>query len=183
MPNPFLTACLGICSSAVSTLIGIFGTLLRRGELGFTHVFMVNALFTTLIQLSAEMRVKSPLLSANATCKFDTGLEVLEALSEFWLNAKLIRRLFEDSSEILQEELCIGKSITHLRPSENSAEDAADTHGKTQWQNMDSIPQAESESECVGNLGDTLDWSLLYWENPGFNFSNPFGDLGEYQPL
>jgi hypothetical protein len=174
---------LGICSSAVSTLTTLFESLWRRDELQYLNVFAVNTLFTALIQLSAEMRISNPLLSANATNKFDTALDVLRALSKFWLNAGIIQRLFEDSSERLQHELQIGRS-TALSSQDppyatfpDSAEGVQENAGFSQWAHTDSRQHGHDTSN------EQLNWTNLYWENSGFQYLSPYGDLALYQHI
>ncbi|KAK9778965.1 putative Zn(2)-C6 fungal-type domain-containing protein [Seiridium cardinale] len=180
---------ISICSSAAATLVSLFGNLLAGNELRCVSVFAVNALFTTLIQLSAEMRVKNPVLGANASSKFDSALEVLRSLSEFWLNAEIIQRLFEDSSERLQQELQIGKKTAQSSQDSGLGTDVTDSPANLpeshahviQWPQIEAVAQPEGLSN-LGPPSEQLDWTYLYWENSGFNYMSPFADIGFCQP-
>ncbi|EXJ88123.1 hypothetical protein A1O1_05051 [Capronia coronata CBS 617.96] len=99
-----------ICSSAANTITDLFDQLRENNEIRFLWISSVNVLFTTLIQLSAEMRTANPILAVDALRRFDVALECLSILAEYWLNAEIILRLFEESSERLQQELKIGRS-------------------------------------------------------------------------
>ena len=163
-------------------MIGLFETVVSRNELRFMNVFAVDALFTTLIQLSAEIRVSNPILSAYAKRRFDSALDALRLLAEYWLNAESILRLFEDSSERMQQELRIGKSVPITE--ENLAErcDSAgdiisqDTLQADGWACLISSPTTALQH--IGVLNDQLDWRNMYWENSGFTSLSPFTDIG-----
>ncbi|CAM1508668.1 Fc.00g055160.m01.CDS01 [Cosmosporella sp. VM-42] len=174
-----------ICSAAVGSMIGLFETVVSRNELRFMNVFAVDALFTTLIQLSAEIRVANPLLSAYAKRRFDSALDALRSLAEYWLNAESILRLFEDSSERMQQELRIGKTLPTTAESFNehtvSGEDvhSQDTLRPGGWESLISSPTTALQR--IGVLNDQLDWTNMYWENSGFTSLSPFTDVGLYQ--
>ncbi|KAH8666996.1 fungal-specific transcription factor domain-containing protein [Xylariales sp. PMI_506] len=185
-----------ICSSAASTLVSLFDWLLRRNELRCVNAFAVNALFTTLIQISAQMRVKNPVLGTKAMAKFDTALGALRALSDYWLNARIIQQLFEESSERLRQELRIGRSTvpppmvsqnvdyTPFNDSGVSVQDDSDGLSAP-WCYMEGVAHDDSRDPGLPEMNNNglLDWSHLYWENSGFNCMNSFGDLGLYQPI
>ena len=187
-------------------MIGLFETVWRRKELAYFNVFAVTALFTGMIQLSAEMRVSNPILAANAMRRFDTALEVLRSLAEYWLNAEIILRLFEESSERLQNDLRIGKATQKLshHPSSNSLNDGV-FHGSQHsgldiayatsssletaglptglapsWQRLFPQHDTASVTTAAGNESamENMDWNHLYWDNSGFAGLSPFGNGG-----
>lgn len=161
-------------------MVGLFESMWRREQLGHVNVFAVTALFTDLIQLSAEMRVANPILAANAIRKFDTALEVMRALSEYWLNADIILRLFEESSERLRNELRLGRATTMLSNTcegGEGQEDAAQArnnglavsldhgmlHGDSAFEALNSVAPPMQQGNSV-EFPD-LDWTSLYWDN------------------
>jgi transcriptional regulatory protein AMDR len=162
-------------------MVGLFETLWARNELRLMNAFQVDALFTALIQLSAEMRVTNPILSANAMRRFDSALDILRSLAEYWLNAEIVLRLFEDSSERMRQELRVGKSLSRRDDSVTEQSDSAlDVHsqGGVQvdgWQ--DFIPSPNTALQHLGVLNDQLDFANMYWEGAGFS---PFTDIGLY---
>ncbi|EPE02145.1 acetamidase regulatory protein [Ophiostoma piceae UAMH 11346] len=113
MPTCFTNATsqenMGICSAAAGTIVSLLEAVAARGELQFLNIFAVDALLTTLIQLSAEIRMANPILAGHAMQRFDSAMDILRRLSGIWLNAEIILRLFEDSSERTRAELLIGK--------------------------------------------------------------------------
>lgn len=173
--------------------MALFETVWRREELGHLNVFAVNSLFTAMIQLSAEMRVGNPILAANALRRFDTALEVLQALAEYWLNAEIIFRLFEESSERLQQDLRIGKAIrTATRPAVSDHQEPWTSHASepevtltdptlsaTNWHSL--FPTEPAIMPSNNGIEDT-DWNNLYWENSGFPSLSPFGTLNNIYP-
>lgn len=181
----FSNRSLEICSTAASTMVGLLETIWCRNELRYLNVFAVDALFTALIQLSAEMRVTNPILSANAMRKFDSALDILRSLAEYWLNAEIILRLFEDSSERMRQELGIGKSASKSSKDDGlvtqNPDAATDIQGDVHetWQSF--LPTNEAISQ-IGMLSEHVDWTNMYWENSGFPSLSPYGDLGLYPP-
>lgn len=175
-------------------MVGLFETVWRRDQVGHLNVFAVTALFTGLIQLSAEMRVANPILAANAIRRFDTALEVMRALAEYWLNADVILRLFEESSERLRNELRLGRAAatgdstrSHASQCEDprmhasQIEHARSNHpDKTDfWHGTQTSP--DQQSLLLPDLSainvDAIDWNSLYWENPALLHSDPIGAL------
>jgi hypothetical protein len=129
------------------------------------------------------MRMSNPLLSINATSKFDTALVVLGSMSQFWLNAGIIQRLFEDSSERLQHELQIGRNPTQA--SQDSQHTTFPDPNVCVQENPEFSHWARTESgqREHGPSNEQMDWTNLYWENSGFGYMSPFADLGLYQQI
>lgn len=180
-----VTISLEICSTAASTMIGLLETIWSRNELRYLNVFAVDALFTALIQLSAEIRVSNPILSANAMRRFDSALDIMRSLAEYWLNAEIILRLFEDSSERMRQELRIGKSAPKSSKNDGLVTQNSDTcmdmhsHDDSHetWQSF--LPTSDAIGQ-IGMLSEHVDWTNMYWENSGFPSLSPYGDLGLY---
>ncbi|KAF7547457.1 hypothetical protein G7046_g8998 [Stylonectria norvegica] len=172
-----------ICSTAAASMIGLFETVVSRNGLRYMNVFAVDALFTTLIQLSAEIRVSNPILSGHARARFDSALGILRSLAEHWLNAESILRLFDDSSERMRQELQIGKSAPG-----RDMESVADSGVQVQSEGLqlDTWPMSLFDSpttvlqQHMSVLNDQLDWTTMYWENSGFPPLSPFTDIELY---
>lgn len=169
-------------------MIGLFETLWRQDQLRYLNVFSVNALFTTMIQLSAETRIANPVLATNAMRRFDTALEVLRSLAEYWLNAEIILRLFEESSERLQQDLPIGKATHKSNASSNdlNATSTADSAIGMSDQALalgpgwHGVMSQSSTALPTNHFNDQFDWSNLYWENSGFPSLSPYADMNFY---
>ncbi|KAF4121706.1 hypothetical protein GMORB2_1545 [Geosmithia morbida] len=171
-----------ICFDAATTMASLFETIVAQGRLRYMNFFAVDALFTGLIQLSAEMRGVNPILSANAKTIFDSALGILHSLSEYWLNGEMILRLFRDTSENLRQQLQIGERTIggdHREDSTNS--ESAMTAAE---------PQPDKAAGCssidwgsgmdlthAAMLNDQLDWSNMYWEQSGFTSLSPFTNM------
>jgi hypothetical protein len=141
----------------------------------------VNILFTCLIQLSAEMRTANPILAVYSLRRFDVALDCLRLLADYWLNADIVLRLFEESSERLQQELKIGKarklphaSNTKTGPGaapafddgpSNSNEDGCDDLANIDWRDLYAYNQ--DALQLTGEQTAGGEWETQYWENSG----------------
>jgi hypothetical protein len=177
---------LDICSSSANTITDLFDQLHQNNEIRFLWISSVNVLFTTLIQLSAEMRTANPILAVDALRRFDVARDCLRSLAEYWLNAEIILRLFEESSERLQQELKIGKARkfphgngTNTETLDSSATGPDEGEGgggddlsNIDWRdlysyNQDALQTAEGQNANV-------DWGDQYWDNAGFSLLDAF---------
>ncbi|OQV01288.1 Fungal specific transcription factor domain-containing protein [Cladophialophora immunda] len=183
-----------ICSSAAKTITDLFDQLRENNEIRFLWVSSVNVLFTTLIQLSAEMRTANPILAVDALRKFDIALDSLRTLAEYWLNADIILRLFEESSERLQQELKIGKArkLPHITPQDqetspgvvegsSASEGDNDDHddnpdcseiSKIDWRDLYSYNQ--DVLQTAGAQNAEADGGIQFWDNSGLFLADPF---------
>ncbi|KAL1952520.1 hypothetical protein VTO42DRAFT_5097 [Malbranchea cinnamomea] len=93
-----------ICSAAAGVIVSIFEELRAKDRLKYLWVSSVTALFTAMIQIRVELRFSNPVLAMNALRRFDSTMNSLRCLSEYWLSAETIFRLFE-SSKRLQRDL------------------------------------------------------------------------------
>jgi len=119
-----------ICSAAANTVATIFEELREKDSIKYLWISDVNALFTAMIQVSVELRFSNPVLAINALRRFDSSLNSLRKLAEYWINAESILRIFEESSQIQhvvrlgQHGKTLGKpnqSAQHQSPSRSSS--------------------------------------------------------------
>ncbi|CAK7229198.1 hypothetical protein SCUCBS95973_007140 [Sporothrix curviconia] len=103
---------MGICSAAAGTIVSLLEAAAARDELRFLNVFAVDALLTTLIQLSAEIRMANPILAGHALQRFEAAMAILRQLAGIWLHAEIVLRLFEDRSSKVRAEMLLGKETT-----------------------------------------------------------------------
>ncbi|EFW17212.1 hypothetical protein D8B26_003950 [Coccidioides posadasii str. Silveira] len=89
-----------ICSAAAGVIVSIFEELREKGRIKYLWVSAVNSLFTAMIQIRVELRFSNPVLAINALRRFDSTLCSLRALSDYWLGAETILRLFESSKRL-----------------------------------------------------------------------------------
>jgi transcriptional regulatory protein AMDR len=97
-----------ICSAAANTVATIFEDLREKDRIKYLWISDVNALFTAMIQVSVELRFSNPVLAINALRRFDSTLNSLRKLAEYWINAESILRIFEESSQV-QHVVRLGK--------------------------------------------------------------------------
>lgn len=104
-----------ICSSSANTIASIFEDLRARDQIKFLWISDINALFTTMVQISVELRFSNPILAINALRRFDSSLLSLRSLIEYWTNAEWILRVFEESSHV-QHDIRLGKGASKSQP-------------------------------------------------------------------
>ena len=108
-----------ICGTAANTITSIFETLRSRDMIKYLWISDINALFTAMMQVSVELRFSNPVLAINALRRFDSSLLSLRRLADYWINAELILRIFEESSH-LQHGIRLGEKIQEQSPPDNS---------------------------------------------------------------
>ena len=109
-----------ICSSAAVTIASIFESLRAQHQIKYLWVSDINALFTTMIQISVELRFSNPILAINALRRFDSTLLSLRCLIQYWLNSEWILRIFEESSHV-QHGIRMGNGMLEGNQPEASA--------------------------------------------------------------
>ncbi len=92
-----------ICLYAANTLTQIFEDLRQQDFMRYCWCWTSSFLFTTIIQISVEMRSQSPILATSALTKFESIMNSIRELANHWLFATSILRLFEHSSDRLQQ--------------------------------------------------------------------------------
>ncbi|KAI0174760.1 fungal-specific transcription factor domain-containing protein [Pestalotiopsis sp. NC0098] len=92
-----------ICKTAAGVVQDLFQSLCERGETKYLWTSSINCLFTTLIELSAEVRLSNPVLAISALRRYDSALFSLRELARFWPNAQAVLHFFENSVK-LQEK-------------------------------------------------------------------------------
>lgn len=106
-----------ICLHAAGTITQIFEDLLQQDLLRYcwswTSSFFSGFFFTTIIEISVEVRSQNPIMATSALSKFDSVMKSIRELAEYWLYANSILRLFEHSSERLQQHVL---NTTHPTP-------------------------------------------------------------------
>ena len=103
-----------ICFHAAGTITQLFEDLRQQDLLRYCWCWASSFFFTTIIEVSVEMRSQNPILATSALTKFDSVMESIKALADYWLYANSILRLFEHSSERLQKYII---DTTHPTPS------------------------------------------------------------------
>jgi transcriptional regulatory protein AMDR len=170
-----------ICSAAAGTIQAIFESLAESKSLSSLWVFSVTALFTAMIQLSAEVRFSNPLLAIAAVLRYDSTLYSLRKLSLYWPNAQSILHFFENSERLQREGLHAhsqpqSSPRLHTYPVESEAgieqQNRNETRRSNDWRHL--FPFTEPlESAVPGN--DFLEnWQEMYWQEP-FELGEDFG--------
>lgn len=153
-----------ICSAAAGVIASIFEELRFNNRLKLLWYTGVHTLFTAMIQVRVELRFSNPVLAINALRRFDSASHSLRELSDYWLHATTILRLFEDSRR-LQEDL---QTATTERPRKFGEAD-------TTQQNPDHTPnptvlptssQKQPQQQLPLNIPPTPDLTAQLPQNP-----------------
>lgn len=130
-----------ICSAAAGVIASIFEELRLNNRLRLLWYTGVHTLFTAMIQVRVELRFSNPVLAINALRRFDSASHSLRELSDYWLHATTILRLFEDSRR-LQEDL---QTVTTERPRKFGEADT--THQNSSHTSTPPVPPISSQKQ------------------------------------
>ena len=169
-----------ICSAAAGVIASIFEELRLNNRLRLLWYTGVHTLFTAMIQVRVELRFSNPVLAINALRRFDSASHSLRELSDYWLHATTILRLFEDSRR-LQEDL---QTVTTERPRKFGEADTAQ-QTPDQAPNPTVLPtssQKQPQQQLPLNIPPTPDITAQLPQNP---ISQPaeFGNWMAPDPL
>lgn len=166
-----------ICGTAANTITSIFESLRSRDMIKYLWISDINALFTAMMQVSVELRFSNPVLAINALRRFDSSLLSLSRLAEYWTNAELILRIFEESSH-LQHGIRLGERIqeqdqpydTHSTSSINDAgKFQATRRGETERSDLEVLAAAHAASDSTSTMNNNLQdadlWKDLFPTN------------------
>lgn len=87
---------LSICSDAAVTINSIFESLRSRKTLCDLWMPSMHVLFTCLLHVATELNSPNPLVAAKSSRMFDSLLHTLREMSQYWIYAKSLLRLFEE---------------------------------------------------------------------------------------
>lgn len=176
-----------ICREAASKIIFIFEELDKRSALQKCWFCAPSALFTALVQVQAQTRSENPIISLKAQDEYASGLRILQRLSQHWLVAASMWRLFQfgprtdDTRTTTQEVLpSIGnlsqrnleneglQSVTIRTASKEGATEQETLTEEREWINFLSF-----EEEQPGDLHiqpnrweeSSSEWQSLYWRD------------------
>ena len=177
-----------ICSAAAGTIQAIFESLADSKSLSSLWVFSVTALFTAMIQLSAEVRFSNPLLAIAAVRRYDSTLYSLRKLSRYWPNAESILHFFEHSERLQRENVHIQAqsqsspvrlaSPAYTFRGSQASEVGTELHignedgGSKDWRNL--FPFTETFHNAAPGSEFLENWQEMYWQEP-FDISEDFG--------
>ncbi|KAH7023442.1 fungal-specific transcription factor domain-containing protein [Ilyonectria destructans] len=87
---------LNICGDAVVIITSIFESLRAKSAMGHLAIPAMYALFTALVHVSSELNSANPLIAAKSMRMLDSLLLSLRELSQHWIFAHSLLRLFEE---------------------------------------------------------------------------------------
>ncbi|RDW58678.1 hypothetical protein BP6252_13154 [Coleophoma cylindrospora] len=154
-----------ICSAAATTITNIFEDMRENNRITCVWFAGVITLFTAMIQVSVELRFSNPILAIAALRRMDSSLLSLRELSEYWVHAEPILRLFEESSHAKH-----GMRSTRQQDSSNSglhdatevAQNVLGPHSRDQT-DLDVLAAAANVAEKPGGQDGNNDQLPLDW--------------------
>lgn len=157
-----------ICSAAAGVIVSIFEDLRKMDRIKYLWISSVNALFTAMIQVRVELRFSNPVLAINGLRRFDSTMNSLRILSEHWINAETILRLFEGSKR-LQHDMQMVKSreldrkptitreqSTNLQYQGQRSEQSGPVQYNTNWPVEIGLGNEDETSTQYSSMGDSL---------------------------
>ncbi|KAL7952026.1 hypothetical protein V8C42DRAFT_305963 [Trichoderma barbatum] len=180
-----------ICTEAASNIVRIFEELNDISALQDCWFCAPSALFTALVHVQTQLRSTNPIISLKAQEIYASGLRILRRLSQHWLMAASVWRLFQFSPTTSQTALLgMGNLRDQNREDEVSQLLAAQPASKqkdadqgTSAEERDWINFLSFEEEQPVDLhvqpnrwqGSSQEWQSLYW-------SDSLGSLDLQQP-
>lgn len=186
-----------ICIEVASKIISIFEEMDKLSALQNCWFCAPNALFTALVQVQVQLRSENPIISLKAQENYASGLRILQRLSQHWLMAASVWRLFQfgprtDGTGTTAQEMLpnIGnhsekslegggfQSIANQTADKQKATEQETLTEEREWINFLSF-----EEEQPGDLHiqpnrweeSSSEWQSLYWQDS-------LGGLGLQQP-
>lgn len=171
-----------ICSEAASSIIRIFEELDKLSALHNCWFWAPSALFTAILQIQMQLRSENPLISMKAQETIISGLRILRRLSQHWLMAESVWRLFQfDPRSSSTETTPQGAQPIMRLPDQDSLDEsrfltnraAIDlTNAPTEevdWINFISFEEDQSEDLHIRPnrwQDHSREWQSLYWCDP-----------------
>nr|RBQ92916.1 hypothetical protein FVER53263_08284 [Fusarium verticillioides] len=156
-----------ICSDAVVAIDSIFASLRSRKSLCNLWLPSVHVLFTSLLHVASELNSPNPLIAAKSSRMFDSLIHTLQDISQYWIYAKSLLRLFEE------------RAMWKKRPTESSEDRSTQQSQEspiTRTGVSDSLrPDPLGVSSIMGDAPSTLQTTSAPLPGPAYGFNFDFG--------
>ncbi|RGP62745.1 acetamidase regulatory [Fusarium longipes] len=162
---------LSICSDAVVTINSIFESLRSRNILCDLWLPSIHVLFTCLLHVASELNSSNPLVAAKSLRTFDSLMHTLRDISQYWIYAKSLLRLFEERA------MWTKRSRSHTQGPDGRAlpnNDSADTYGFSLRPDPLGVPG--SIQNPISGATTSLQPSAQVPGGPAYGFNFDFGD-------
>ncbi|RBR22410.1 uncharacterized protein FIESC28_04504 [Fusarium coffeatum] len=159
-----------ICSDAVVAINSIFESLRSRNTLCDLWLPSVHVLFTCLLHVASELNSRNPLVAAKSSRVFDSLLHTLRDISQYWIYAKSLLRLFEERA------MWTKRQRSHTQGSEEQAIQPSDGTGTSEFSlrpNPINVPNAIHNS--LSDATTSLQSSGQIPGGPSYGFNFDFG--------
>ncbi|KAF4955010.1 hypothetical protein FGADI_4849 [Fusarium gaditjirri] len=159
-----------ICGDAVVAINSIFESLRARNMLCNLWLPSVHVLFTSLLHVAGELNSPNPLVAAKSSRMFDSLIHTLRDISQYWIYAKSLLRLFEERAmwKKRQRGHVLGSSedLTFQQRQETTRTGASEFSLR---------PDPFGVPSAMGDAPSTLEPSSAPVPGPAYGFNFDFG--------
>jgi transcriptional regulatory protein AMDR len=187
-----------ICSAAAGVITSIFEELRQKDRIKYLWCSGVYTLFTAMIQVRVELRFSNPVLAINALRRFDSTVQSLRDLAEYWSSAETILRLFENSKRLKKDMQIVNNeasgqfrasrkqsdcanSISHLSP--NILASRMNEQSLQQHEQPPLLSQTPKPSTASSQVPQCESWMTVPSRMNLFDRAEAMSDIPPVEPL
>jgi transcriptional regulatory protein AMDR len=126
--------------------------LLQHDQLKYLWMSVIYTLFTTVLQISVELRFSNPVLAVNAHHRFDIFLSSIRKMAEYWDEAQLLLQMLESSPHI-QHAARLGARTEGLAGSSPAVENTIESQEQVNAEVVEESGHPKSGSSLGGTEG------------------------------
>lgn len=153
-----------ICIEAASKIILMFEEMDKLSALQNCWFCAPSALFTALVQVQTQLRSENPIISLKAQDGYASGLRILQRLSQHWLMAASVWRLFQFGPRTDGTGLTAQETFPNIR---NLSEQSLEGEGVQLIANQTVSKQKSTEQEGLTEEREWINFLSFEEEQPG----------------
>ncbi|EWZ44666.1 hypothetical protein FOCG_00840 [Fusarium oxysporum f. sp. radicis-lycopersici 26381] len=161
-----------ICGDAVVAINSIFESLRARNTLCNLWLPSVHILFTSLLHIASELNSPNPLIAAKSSRMFDSLIHTLRDISQYWIYAKSLLRLFEERAMWKKRQRGHVLGSSEDRTFQQSQESPTTRTGASEFSLR---PDPLGVPSIMGDAPSTLQPSSAPVPGPAYGFNFDYG--------
>ncbi|KAL7769185.1 hypothetical protein ACKLNR_000569 [Fusarium oxysporum f. sp. zingiberi] len=161
-----------ICGDAVVAINSIFESLRARNTLCNLWLPSVHVLFTSLLHIASELNSPNPLIAAKSSRMFDSLIHTLRDISQYWIYAKSLLRLFEEQAMWKKRQRGHVLGSSEDRTFQQSQESPTTRTGASEFSLR---PDPLGVPSIMGDAPSTLQPSSAPVPGPAYGFNFDYG--------
>ncbi|KAH7209293.1 fungal-specific transcription factor domain-containing protein [Fusarium oxysporum] len=161
-----------ICGDAVVAINSIFESLRARNTLCNLWLPSVHVLFTSLLHIASELNSPNPLIAAKSSRMFDSLIHTLRDISQYWIYAKSLLRLFEERAMWKKRQRGHVLGSSEDRTFQQSQESPTTRTGASEFSLR---PDPLGVPSIMGDAPSTLQPSSAPVPGPAYGFNFDYG--------